>query len=381
MGGAFIIGLAARDILANFFSGIVLLLDSPFQFGDVIKIEDPRRGESEMGILRKIGIRVTHLYMFESHTEVYIPNSVVQVYKITNLSRPLEPMYTSMDIELRADCNLEFAKKTMQEIILAHPDTLGNIDKKIACLSAYYNWKESADTFLAKKENGQQRLLVEGDVNNKLEEIESALEALILTLQFLEKGGLDADDVETIQLEYDTVLELIGVEFIRLQPQRKSSLWDLSPRQKLYRIEEIKDSDSLINLVREWYRIWLRDPDVVDKDQYVLSEIWERKIELLKKRTFELYELILNPFRAETRLDDYIRRLVKWLKDRFKQARSEWQDPDVRMHQVIHISGKAYVKFSMNYYVDDIRLEDGERGMRVSSDIYREVMNHLQNFC
>ena len=58
LGGAtFISGFAVKDILANFFSGIVVLIDTPFQFGDVLRFED-----GSVGMLRKIGVRVTQLY-------------------------------------------------------------------------------------------------------------------------------------------------------------------------------------------------------------------------------------------------------------------------------------------------------------------------------
>jgi MscS family membrane protein len=41
LGGAtFVIGFAVKDILSNFFSGIVLLIDTPFRFGDVLSLED-----------------------------------------------------------------------------------------------------------------------------------------------------------------------------------------------------------------------------------------------------------------------------------------------------------------------------------------------------
>ncbi|NER96504.1 MAG: hypothetical protein F6J86_22100, partial [Symploca sp. SIO1B1] len=148
-----------------------------------------------------------------------------------------------------------------------------------------------------------------------------------------------------------------------------------------FNLEETQDADSLIRLVRQWYRMWLRDPNVVDQDEYVLPEIWEHKIKLLKRRVQKLHQKILNPLQEETRLDDYVKRLVEWLRDRFKQARSQWQEPQVRMEGVVHYEGYTYIQFVLNYYVDDIRLEDGARGIRVNSDIHREIMRHLKEDC
>lgn len=381
-GGAFVIGFAVKDILANFFSGIVLLLDSPFQFGDVLRIDDDGSGNSgHLGILRKIGVRVTHLYLFELHTEVYIPNSVMQSHKITNLSRPIEPVYFSTPIEFNPNCDLERARRVMQEIIQAHPDTLGTIETKLACLDYYYNWEDGADSFLEKKENGRLRLHAENAVNERLEDIEQALEALILTLQFLEKGGLNREDIETVQQEYDAILDLMGFKVVQPVPPTQRSFWRLKQQPVPVHIEENHTGVTLIELVRNWYRVWLRDPNVVDQDEYVLSEVWERKIDLLKKRAQGLHQKISRPQREETRLDDYVKELVRWLRDRFKQARSEWQDPDVRMERVIHEEGHTYIQFSLGYYVDDIRLEDGERGVRINSDIHREIMRHLKADC
>ncbi|MDB9527514.1 mechanosensitive ion channel family protein [Oscillatoria sp. CS-180] len=379
-GSAFVIGFAVKDILANFFSGIVLLLDSPFQFGDVLRIDGNQDG-GELGILRKIGVRVTHIYMFETHTEVYIPNSVMQSQRITNLSRPIEPIHYSTRIQLRSHCDQEQARRIMEEILQAHPDTLGDIGTKLVHLERYFNWEETDKSFLNKKENGRQRLEAEHAVNEKLADIEQALEALSITLGFVEKGGLDPDDVETIQEEFNYVLELIGLKVVQQTPRPRRSFLGLQQRLIRFQLEETQDSDALISLVREWYRIWLRDPNVVHKDEYILSEIWERKIELLKKQAYKLNQKILHPYREETRLDDYSRKFVKWLRNRFKQARSAWQNPDVRLEQVVHDRERTFFEFSLEYYVDDIRLEDGERGDRINSDIHREILLHLKDAC
>lgn len=379
-GGAFVIGFAVKDILANFFSGIVLLIDSPFQFGDVLLIDDGS-ATGQRGLLRKIGIRVTHLYLFETHTEAYIPNSLLQSQRITNLSRPIEPVHYVTQMQLRDHCDQEQARQLMENVIRAHPDTLGNIETKLACLEQYYDWTDPADGFLEKKANGRQRLLAEQAVNDKLEEIEQALEAMGMTLGFIEQGGLTPEDIATVQTEYEYVLELMGLKMVRHVPKRQYSFLGIQRQRTRFVLEETNDAEALFSLVREWYRIWLRDPNVVHKDEYILSEIWERKIALLKKQASWLNQKILNPWQEETRLDDYTKKLVKWLRNRFKQARSEWQNPEVRIEGVSYDRERTFIDFSLEYYVDDIRLEDGERGDRVHGDIHRELLRHLKDFC
>ena len=375
-GASFIVGFATKDILANFFSGIVLLIDTPFQFGDVLRLEN-----GNLGILQKIGLRVTQIYQFESHTEAYIPNSLLQSQKIVNVSRPIAPIHYSVSVTFPSNCDLNRCYKTMEEIILAHPDTIGNIETKLKYLDKYFNWgEETGKCFRAKKENGRKRLIAEQEVNLKLEEIEENLEALVLTLQFLEKGGLERDDLETIKYEYHHILDLVGLEFIAVEKFDKRRIFSQRKRHQLIQLEETNSTESLIRLIRRWYRIRLQDANIVDEDQYILPKIWEYQIEMLKKRLKRLLQQILNPERIETRLDDYLKELVHWLRIRFKQARSKCHDPDVRIEQNFQGSTEIFLKFSLNYYVDDIRLEDGERGERVNSEIYYEILNHLQSY-
>ena len=365
-GASFIIGFATKDILANFFSGIVLLIDTPFQFGDVLRLEN-----GNLGILQKIGLRVTQIYQFESHTEAYIPNSLLQAQKIVNVSRPIAPIYYSIPITFPSNCDLKLCHQTMEEIILAHPDTIGDIETKLKYLDKY---------FPGKKKNGRKRLMAEQAVNLKLEEIEQNLEALVLTLQFLEKGGLERDEIETIKHEYQNILDLVGLEFIAVEKLSKRHIFSQRKRYQLIQLEETNSTESLIRLIRKWYRIRLQDSNIVDEDQYILPKIWEYQIELLKKRLKRLLQQILNPERVETRLDDYLQELVHWLRTRFKQARNRCHDPDVRIEHNFQGSTEIFLKFSLNYYVDDIRLEDGQRGERVNSEIYCEILNHLQSY-
>ncbi|MBD1830690.1 mechanosensitive ion channel family protein [Microcoleus vaginatus GB1-A2] len=363
LGGAtFIIGFAVKDILANFFSGIVLLIDTPFQFGDVLRLED-----GSVGMLRKIGVRVTQLYMLENHCDVYIPNSVLQGQNITNLSRPTSYYFYSTKIEVLQDYQLDDAKQVMEAVILAHPDTLGNIDKKLEFMDYYYNLL--ADKNLAKQQGlGKLRLLAESEVNLKLEEIDQALETLAVTLQFAEKGGLTQDEIDNVQQEYRDVLSLIGLSVITTTKNNGS----------VFEFQETRSDSTLIKLVRDWYRAWIRDPNLLNEDESVIPDEWELKINRLKRRAQRLFQKISNPQREETRLDDYVMELKHWLRERFKEPRRKWQEPQILMTGMNHDESGIYIEFKLNFFIDDIKLENGRRGDRVSSQIYEEVVRYLK---
>jgi len=359
LGGAtFVLGFAAQGILANFFSGVVLLIDSPFQFGDMLQLEN-----GSIAMLRKIGVRVTHLYVPSKHCDIYIPNSNLQSQSIINLSRPTSYFQYSTDVKIPAEYEIHAIRQMIQEVILAHLDTLGEIDQKLNLGDRYYQLDELSD----QQKIGRLRLLAEQEVDFKLEEVFPSLEALTVTLQFAEKGGLSKEEIENVQQEYRDVLSLIGLK-VTTETQNNRTTFIL---------EETRVKDSLIELIRIWYRTSIRDPNLLDADAFIIPDEWERKISLLKRRMQRLYQKISNPEREETRLDDYVTELNKWLRERFKDPRQRWQEPQVLVKGLEHEDGVPYIQFNINFYVDDVKLENGKRGDRVSSQIYQEILQYL----
>jgi MscS family membrane protein len=358
LGGAtFVIGFALQDILANFFSGIVLLIDTPFRFGDILSLED-----GTIGMLKKIGVRFTHLYIFSTHSDIYIPNSVLQGHKITNLSRPTPYYQSSVTLEIPLKYDLKQVKKAMHDIILAHPDTLGYTEEKLELIDQYFQ----NPILQEQQENGRQRLISEDLVNQKLEEIDQSLEALVATIQFVEKGSLTQDEIENIQLEFQGILELIGLQ---VNHENRSN----------FILEEDQIEEALIELVRQWYRSLIRDPNLLDDDSFIISQEWERKINLLKSRMQKLYQKIANPQPDDTRLDDYITETSLWLKEKFKQPRMRWQAPMIQMAAINHEDSIFYVKFVLDFFIDDLKLEDSKRSQRVNSQIYQEIMKYIKS--
>jgi len=80
--GGIAVGFAARDLLANFFGGLMLYLDRPFSVGDWIRSPDR---EIE-GTVENIGWRLTTIRNF-SKRPIYVPNSVFANIAVVNPSR------------------------------------------------------------------------------------------------------------------------------------------------------------------------------------------------------------------------------------------------------------------------------------------------------
>ncbi|MCI0508750.1 MscS family membrane protein [Chromohalobacter marismortui] len=80
--GGLIIGFAAKDMLANFFGGLMIHLDKPFRVGDWVKSPDR---EIE-GVVEDIGWRLTRIRTFASRPR-YVPNSAFSNLVLDNPSR------------------------------------------------------------------------------------------------------------------------------------------------------------------------------------------------------------------------------------------------------------------------------------------------------
>ena len=80
--GGIAVGFAARDLLANFFGGLMIYLDRPFCEGDHISSPD----KSIAGWVEDIGWRLTRVRTHERRL-VYVPNSMFASMAVENISR------------------------------------------------------------------------------------------------------------------------------------------------------------------------------------------------------------------------------------------------------------------------------------------------------
>jgi len=81
------VGFAAKDTLANLFSGVFILADTPYKIGDYIVLDGNQRGK-----VTHIGLRSTRL-ITRDDVEVTVPNSIMGNSKVTNQSGGPHPKF------------------------------------------------------------------------------------------------------------------------------------------------------------------------------------------------------------------------------------------------------------------------------------------------
>ena len=80
--GGIAVGLAARDLLANFFGGFMVFMDRPFSVGDWVRSPD----RDIEGVVMKMGWRVTTIMKFDRRP-MYVPNATFTTITVENPSR------------------------------------------------------------------------------------------------------------------------------------------------------------------------------------------------------------------------------------------------------------------------------------------------------
>lgn len=110
------IGLALKDSLANFSSGVMLILFRPFKVGDVVTVG------GETGKVQAVSVFSTILNTGDNQKKI-IPNGAISNSTITNVTaNPTRRI--DMVIGIGYDDDIREAKETLEEILTNHPMVL-----------------------------------------------------------------------------------------------------------------------------------------------------------------------------------------------------------------------------------------------------------------
>lgn len=119
----FTIGFALKDISENFVAGLLLLLQRPFDLGDVIEIDDFR------GRITDVSLRATEMVTMDGHN-VLLPNSLVYTNPIYNFTRSALARIR-VEVGVAYDSDLDKVRLTALETISSLPDVLDDPEPNV----------------------------------------------------------------------------------------------------------------------------------------------------------------------------------------------------------------------------------------------------------
>jgi small-conductance mechanosensitive channel len=139
------IGLALRDVLANYVSGILLLVQGPFIVGEYVIV-----GEVE-GTVTDLTARTTNLRA-EDGREIFVPNSTVFSTTVINVTRnPVRRFTVTLPVPAEADVDeaCERALKALAGVagVLGDPPptvTITHVGDSMARVTGY-GWVDARD--------------------------------------------------------------------------------------------------------------------------------------------------------------------------------------------------------------------------------------------
>lgn len=116
--GGIAVGFAAKDLLANFFGGLMIYLDRPFAVGDWIRSPDR---EIE-GTVEKIGWRLTCIRTFDKRP-LYVPNATFTSIAVQNPSRMTHRrIFETVGIRYEDATKMKGIIEQVKAMLTAHPE-------------------------------------------------------------------------------------------------------------------------------------------------------------------------------------------------------------------------------------------------------------------
>lgn len=130
---SFLLAYIFQEPLGNLFGGVALLLDSPFEYGDLIILEDGKTYRVD-----NTGSRVTQLYDIQDHTHAYVPNKALGGQRIINITLPNTELREDLTLGVAYGSDLDDVKEILLNIVKRHPNILSNFQRKLPLLKEHF---------------------------------------------------------------------------------------------------------------------------------------------------------------------------------------------------------------------------------------------------
>lgn len=116
--GGLALGLAAKDMLANFFGTLMIFLDRPFAVGDWVRSPD----KNIEGVVEHISWRLTRIRTFDKRP-LYVPNATFSTISVENPSRMSHRrIYETIGVRYEDVSKMGEIVEGVRNMLKVHPD-------------------------------------------------------------------------------------------------------------------------------------------------------------------------------------------------------------------------------------------------------------------
>ncbi|MBD8879595.1 mechanosensitive ion channel family protein [Rhodanobacter sp. 7MK24] len=114
------IGFGLQQIVSNFISGLILLVERPVKVGDWVSLSSDVEGD-----IRRINVRATEIQLGDRST-VIVPNSQLITQNVRNVTHGSAQGRVRIMLPMPLDTDADRARQLMMEVLKAHTSTLEN---------------------------------------------------------------------------------------------------------------------------------------------------------------------------------------------------------------------------------------------------------------
>ncbi len=118
------IGFGSQNIMNNFISGLILMLERPIQVNDIVTIN------GETGKVLKIGARATHIQRYDGVTTI-VPNSQLLENAVANWALPDPRMRSMLSVGVAYGSDTSLVKQTLEKLLEDHVRVLESSDNRV----------------------------------------------------------------------------------------------------------------------------------------------------------------------------------------------------------------------------------------------------------
>lgn len=132
-----VLGLALQDTLGNFFSGLALQIDGPFQINDWVEIQN---GDQKwVGQIYEVNWRATFLLSFANEM-IMFPNKTIAQSQIVILTHSLRPVRLNQVFRFSFDTPIEKAKAALLEGVKGFPEVMDSPEPTTLVTETTESW-------------------------------------------------------------------------------------------------------------------------------------------------------------------------------------------------------------------------------------------------